>query len=215
MLSLKRHLTLFALSVALPAVAFSIFLLLRAHYTEAREVYESLIAHPLGGTPTVGRAWCLSGLGTIVFNQGGDGPRSIAAFDESVAICRQLEARRMLAWVLTCRALPLMRSGRGGEAHDDCTEAVALARDEGYQWGEASARAILGLVLIQRGDQEGARFQMQTSIDLCLALGNHPVLDANTVARMRVGPSGDIAGGEDARDTRLQVLVHCNTAVHG
>ena len=51
--------------------------------------------------------------------------------------------------------------------------------------------------------------------DLTLTLGNDPVLDANSFAAVGVWPACDIASGEDAGRTRLQVLVHCDSAVQG
>src|SRR5262249_59499677 len=43
--------------------------------------------------------------------------------------------------------------------------------------------------------------------DLSLALGNDPVLDADALPRVRIGPSRDVAGGEDAGDARLEEFV--------
>src|SRR5262249_11428814 len=42
---------------------------------------------------------------------------------------------------------------------------------------------------------------------LPLPLGDDPMLDANVVAGVRIGPSRDIAGGEDPGSARLEVLV--------
>src|SRR5438067_1197566 len=42
---------------------------------------------------------------------------------------------------------------------------------------------------------------------LALPFGDHPVLHANAVAGVRIGPSRDIAGGEDARHAGFEVLV--------
>jgi predicted ATPase/DNA-binding NarL/FixJ family response regulator len=161
------------------AGAVSIYLLIRAYYTEGRALYESLVTHPLGAAPTLGRAWSLCGLATFAFRQG-DVPRAMEAFDESVATCRLLDAPRALALVLVRRAIMLHRVGRIDEARADCEESLELARVEAYDWGEAVARSILGLVLAQRGDRDEAQVQMQTSIDLCRTLGESWVRSIST-----------------------------------
>src|SRR3954447_22623818 len=49
---------------------------------------------------------------------------------------------------------------------------------------------------------------------LTLALGNHPVLDANIVAGMRIGPARNIACGIDAGSARFEIGIHLYAAVH-
>src|SRR5581483_11832956 len=48
---------------------------------------------------------------------------------------------------------------------------------------------------------------------LALAFGDHPMLHANQLTRMRIGPAGDIACGEDTWRARLQVLVNQDAAI--
>ena len=48
---------------------------------------------------------------------------------------------------------------------------------------------------------------------LALAFGDHPVLDADPIARVRIGPARDVAGGEDAGRAGLEVLVDGDAAV--
>jgi hypothetical protein len=42
---------------------------------------------------------------------------------------------------------------------------------------------------------------------LPLALGNHPMLDANRVASVRIGPAGDIACSKNPGRTRFEITV--------
>ena len=49
--------------------------------------------------------------------------------------------------------------------------------------------------------------------DLPLALGDDPVLHADTLTRMRIGPSGDIPGRENAWRAALEELVDDNAAI--
>src|SRR5262249_51247002 len=49
---------------------------------------------------------------------------------------------------------------------------------------------------------------------LALPFGDDPMLDANPIAAVRVRPSRDVAGGEDAGRARFEVLVHRDAAVH-
>ena len=49
--------------------------------------------------------------------------------------------------------------------------------------------------------------------DLPLALRDHPVLDADALARVRIGPSGDVAGGKDACGAGLEELVDDDASV--
>src|SRR5262249_23256711 len=48
--------------------------------------------------------------------------------------------------------------------------------------------------------------------DLTLALGNDPMLDAEALTRMRIGPSRDVAGGIDAMNAGLEILVDGDAA---
>ena len=50
---------------------------------------------------------------------------------------------------------------------------------------------------------------------LALALGDHPVLDADRLAAVRIGPAGDVAGGEDARRAGLEKRVDHDAAIDG
>src|SRR5207253_9091278 len=49
---------------------------------------------------------------------------------------------------------------------------------------------------------------------LALPLGDDPVLDADRLASRPVGPPGDIAGGPDTGDARLEIRVDGDTAVN-
>src|SRR5262245_40745138 len=48
---------------------------------------------------------------------------------------------------------------------------------------------------------------------LALALGDHPVLDPDRLARMRIGPARDVAGGEDPRRAGLEIRIDRHTAI--
>ena len=48
---------------------------------------------------------------------------------------------------------------------------------------------------------------------LSLALSNHPVLDANSLAGVRIGPAGDIAGSEDSGHAGFEVFVDFDTTI--
>src|SRR5579864_9443213 len=50
---------------------------------------------------------------------------------------------------------------------------------------------------------------------LTLAFGQHPVLDADVLACERVRPARDVARRKDARNARLEVLVHRDAAIDG
>jgi hypothetical protein len=50
---------------------------------------------------------------------------------------------------------------------------------------------------------------------LALALGHDPVLDADALAAVRIGPARDVAGGEDAGGTGLEILVDGDALVGG
>src|SRR5678815_2299342 len=50
---------------------------------------------------------------------------------------------------------------------------------------------------------------------LTLALGHHPVFDANAFTGVRVGPPGHVTGRINAGGARFEVLVDRNAAVHG
>ena len=48
---------------------------------------------------------------------------------------------------------------------------------------------------------------------LALPFGDDPVLDADRLACQPVGPSGDIAGGPDTGDARLEIRVDSDAAL--
>jgi hypothetical protein len=48
-----------------------------------------------------------------------------------------------------------------------------------------------------------------------LPFGHDPVLDADVVASEPVGPTRDVAGGEDARNARFEIRVHADAAIQG
>jgi hypothetical protein len=50
---------------------------------------------------------------------------------------------------------------------------------------------------------------------LPLALSNHPVLDANSLAGVRVGPAGSIANSEDSGHAGFEVFVDFDTPIDG
>src|SRR5688572_24601515 len=50
---------------------------------------------------------------------------------------------------------------------------------------------------------------------LPLALGHHPVLDADALAGERIRPARDVAGGEDAGDAGFEVLVDRDATIGG
>jgi hypothetical protein len=51
--------------------------------------------------------------------------------------------------------------------------------------------------------------------DLSVSLGDDPMLDADSFAAVRIGPSGDVAGSVNAGDARLQVFIHQDAAIEG
>ena len=70
-----------------------------------------------------------------------------------------------------------------------------LAPEEGH--------GVEGLALAQHVARRG----------LALALGHDPVLDADRLAAVRIGPARDVAGGEDAGRAGLEILVDHDAAV--
>src|SRR5205823_10625329 len=50
---------------------------------------------------------------------------------------------------------------------------------------------------------------------LSLALGNHPMLDANGLAAVRIGPACNVARREDPRCARFEIGVHHDAAING
>src|SRR6266853_2306356 len=52
-----------------------------------------------------------------------------------------------------------------------------------------------------------------SSCYLSHALSNHPVLDANSLAGVRIGPTGSIASCEDSGHTGFEVFIDCDTPI--
>src|ERR1051326_6459279 len=59
-----------------------------------------------------------------------------------------------------------------------------------------------------------ARAQNIPRRGLALPLRDDPVLHANRLARMPIGPARDVTGRVDAGCTRLEVLVYHDAAIH-
>ena len=50
---------------------------------------------------------------------------------------------------------------------------------------------------------------------MALTLGHDPMLDANLLPAIRIGPSRDVAGSQNRWLARFQIGVHAHPAIHG
>ncbi len=145
------------------------FWLVRAHFTEGREVLAKALAGAPSHTPR--RAKALIGAGALAYSQG-DFAASFAAYLESMGLYRELGDKPGIAFAL--KNLGAVASARGeyAAARSFLEESLTLYRDLGDKAGIASALRPLGSVAKAQGDYSRARGLYEESLRIRRELGD-------------------------------------------
>ncbi len=145
------------------------FWLVRAHFTEGRE----MLAKALAGAPshTASRAMALIGAGALAFSQG-DYAAAFAAYLESLGLYRELGDKPGIASAL--KGLGAVASARGEytAARSFLEESLNLYRELGDKAGIASALKPLGGVAKAQGDYSRAQDLDEESLRIRRELGD-------------------------------------------
>ncbi len=145
------------------------FWVVRAHFTEGRE----MLARALAATPsaTASRAKALIGAGALAYSQG-DYAASFTAYLESLGLYRKLGAKPNSAFAL--KNLGAVASARGeyATARSFLEESLTLYKELGDKAGIASALKPLGSVAEAQGDYSRARGQYEESLRVRRELGD-------------------------------------------
>ena len=123
-------------------------------------------------TRSLARARALAGVGMLLREQG-DRRRATACIEESLAIGRDLEDPRVVAWSLReLGFLALEDQGDHDRAVGLCEESLAVARQLGDPWEIAYALEFLGMAVHGKGDHDRAAILHEESLDLYRQVGD-------------------------------------------
>lgn len=123
----------------------------RGHLTEARLWFDEVLALPSGDGPTAARAKALTGAGGIAWWRG-EVPESRRAYEEALAIERELGDRRRTAEALYNLAFPLGIQEGPEAAAIPAEESLELFREIGDESGIARALGMLSMGDLMSGD---------------------------------------------------------------
>lgn len=144
---------------------------LRGSYTEGRQLFETLLSHPLRSAGTTARSKALVGLGVIAAHQG-DTTRSLGALGEAVDTFRTLGERRYLSLAQNCDGATHLLFGRIEDGEARVAESHAIAEAIGDQWLVQATLCNLGAIAMQRGQWKAARNLMEASLGMARSIGN-------------------------------------------
>jgi tetratricopeptide (TPR) repeat protein len=143
----------------------------RAHFREARTWFDQLLALPSGSVRSAVRAKGLTGLGGIAYWQG-DYPAAENAYDEALAIYRELGDEQQIAdAVVNSAYMPALRGDNQGTMRR-LEEAVKLFDKLGAAEQAAYAKASLGYALMMDGDTTSARPLFEENLAVAERSGN-------------------------------------------
>jgi predicted ATPase/class 3 adenylate cyclase len=143
---------------------------LRGHFGEGRAWLEqSLATHTVVAAAL--RATALRGAGTLASAQG-DYPAARAWLEESLALCRELDDKVGMGYILIQMGHVMLNLGEYSEAWTQYEGSLALFRELGDKRGMGSALLDLGNVARHKGDFSGASTQYEGSLTLFRDLGD-------------------------------------------
>lgn len=145
------------------AGALGLFWLVQSHFSEGRNWLEALLARPaeLGRTFEVARALAIAG--TLAWRQG-ESAAAQPLLEESIEICRELDADDLLGFALIHLGLALLAQGRPAEAHARFQAGLERYRAAGNEWGVAFALVWLGSTTRLSGELDRAHALHEESL---------------------------------------------------
>ncbi|MGB8383075.1 MAG: helix-turn-helix domain-containing protein [Dermatophilaceae bacterium] len=140
-------------------------------YPEGLDLMEQLLTLPAAAEDLTARARCLVGASMLAL-MGADMERARGYAAQAVAANRALDDSRGLAEALLCVAFSARVSRDYAQAALALADALALARDTGYDFIVAATLHHLGMLAqVARGDLREARRLLQESLELYRRLG--------------------------------------------
>ncbi len=143
----------------------------RGYLGEGRERLGRLLARGGAGAGTPARAKALVGAGWLASIQD-DYPAAHALLTEGVALGRELDDKRSVAWALAGLGTVAFYRGDAAPARALVAEGLALWRGMGDAWGIAEALSWLGWIDLARGDAATARALLAEAMALQRAAGD-------------------------------------------
>jgi len=148
---------------------------MRGHLHEGRRRLATLLAMPGAEKPTQARARALEAAGALALYQG-DMPATRALLRESLALHRQHNDERGVAWVLIYLGWMGHDSRRNRAAARFLREALNLTRQLDDRRGIAMALNLLGMVTVSDGDRASGRSYLEEAVALARDVGDRWVL---------------------------------------
>ncbi len=145
------------------------YLWIRGFYTEARDQWEEILAHPAAQDQSPARGQALTGLGIVSAHQG-DTERSLEALREAVGIFRALADSRNLALALICLGTTHAYRGEFAEFHEAAGECITIAQEIGDDYLLESVQLNMGSVAAILGEWENAQRLFESAAKLARAL---------------------------------------------
>jgi non-specific serine/threonine protein kinase len=143
----------------------------RGHLREGRARLAGLLALPAAEAPTVARAKVLDGAAVLALYQS-DAPAARALFKESLALYRQHQELRGIAWVLIHLGWLCHDLGRCRAARRLLQEGLAVCRRVDDRRGVARSLTILGMVAFNTLELSTARSLYEQSLALNREVGD-------------------------------------------
>ncbi|HEX2185650.1 MAG TPA: tetratricopeptide repeat protein, partial [Chloroflexota bacterium] len=158
--------------------ALARFWWMRARFVEGRACLEGFLAHPGAVARTRTRARALHALALLIVGQGSPAGRdqaaARAAFEESLAIYRQLGDLPRVAGTLRDLGRAAMELGDAPAARQLLDESLALERQLGNRHGVGMTLKTLGWLTGLQGDCAAARAFLIEGLELCREAGDDP-----------------------------------------
>ena len=145
--------------------------LLRDHYGEASDRFETLLAHPGAEARTAARAHALLGA-AIMGSYRGDQELASVRVEEALGILRELGDHAGTARALLARSVHHAGDGERDDPFTLLTEGLTLYRELGDAWGTARALSLLGGYWADRGERERGLSLYAESLQLSRGLGD-------------------------------------------
>lgn len=163
---------------------------LRGHWSEGRSWLEAALALPSEGESTIARARALCSAAELAYYQ--DDYKTVYSLsEEGVILCRELGAKRELAFALGTLGILINAQGDYARAHPLLTESEQLCRSLGYDWELAYLLRKLSRLAARRRELKLAVKYAQEGLQLAQRLGSKSLV-ATTLSTL-----GEIAAHQD------------------
>jgi len=143
----------------------------RGYLAEGRRWLDALLKRSTGVAPIV-RAKALRAAGRLAGFGQGDYAYGRVAYEESLAIWRDVGDRKWIATLIGDLGVLAFGQGDFGAARVLYEESLAIWRDVGDRWGVALSLHNLGRAAYRQGDWAAARTLFEESLAICRELGD-------------------------------------------